>query len=79
MCKQVILTILIIALALRTETELYIWIIQLCPSADRTFVFCNTGTRSRLSHLRPELLPAMHLMWGIPAQIPRGQEENEVI
>ena len=43
MCKEVILTILIIAVALGAEAELQIRIILLGPSAESAFVPCNPG------------------------------------
>ena len=59
-CKQMILTIFIIAIALGAETELQLRIGFLCPSADRTFVSCDLR---RILYLPFEFLSSLHLLW----------------
>ena len=71
MCKQMILTILVISLALGTETEFQRRIILLGPAADRTLMSDSVRVSGGLSHLGFELLPSVHLVRRIALIIAR--------
>ena len=63
MCKQMILTVLVIPLALGAIAKLKRRIVAFRPSADRAFVPRATWIHSSaLPHLRLELLPAVYLV-----------------
>ena len=76
MCKKMVLAILIISIAFGTETEFQRRIILFRSSADRTFMFGNTGGGMSLPF---EFLPALHLSWRHMDMISAGQEENKEI
>ena len=60
--KQMILAILIITVTFGAEAELQIISVQLCPSADRTFVLGDTRL-CRLAGLLFEILLPADLLW----------------
>lgn len=79
MCKEMILTILVIPLTLGTEPEIQRRVIKFCPAADRTLVLRTARIPRWLSHLGFELLPPVHLMGRIAFEIPGGQEKDDKV
>ena len=79
MCKQMVLTVFIIAVAFGTETELKIRIVQLCTPADGTFMLGNAaGFRVYPAsvHSLLKIPPPLHFLRPETAHTSSGKEEK---
>ena len=63
MCKDMIAAVFVIPVTLGAVTELQIFIIQLCPSADRTLMDGSFGLRTHGDHISP--IRSVHHLMGI--------------
>ena len=79
MGKQMVLAVLIIAVAFGTVPEFQIRIIQFRSSADRTLMFCPVGIilSAAPGHCFSEVVLPFSLPRIVPFIIPRGKEEND--
>ena len=75
MRKQMILTILIIAVALGAVPEYQIVAVLLRPATDRASV--NAGPFLALLHAPVIYLSSVYLLRGVPAHIFHAEEENQ--
>ena len=62
MCKQMVLTVLVVALTFRAETKFQRRVILLGASAHGAFVLGDSGTGARLTHLCLKLLSSVDFM-----------------
>src|SRR5699024_103146 len=79
MCKQMVLTVFIIAVAFGTETELQIRIVLLCTPADGTFMLGNAaGFRVYPAsvHSLLKIPPPLHFLRPETAHTSSGKEEK---
>ena len=79
MCKQMILTVFVIALALGAETEFQRWIVKFRPAADSTLVLRTARISLRSSHVCLKLLASVHLVRRIALEVSSGEEENNKV
>ena len=66
MCKQVILTVLVIACTFGAVAESKVWVILFGSSADSAFVLRDSGARTRAGKLRLKFLLALLLLMRNP-------------
>ena len=79
MCKQMILTVFVIALALGAETEFQRRIVKFRPAADSTLVLRTARISLRCSHVCLKLLASVHLVRRIALEVSGGEEENNKV
>ena len=79
MCKQMILTVFVIALALGAETEFQRRIVKFRPAADSTLVLRTARIALRSSHVCLKLLAPVHLVRRIALEVSGGEEENNKV
>ena len=79
MCKQMILTVFVIALALGAETEFQRRIVKFRPAADSTLVLRTARISLRSAHVCLKLLASVHLVRRIALEVSGGEEENNKV